>query len=115
MNRRRVILLSLVILAGLYACARVTRRVQREVTYAKTLRSYSDVLKPGMSRIQVESYLKSKNPEREIGQICCLGVTRDAWADLVQIATEEPSWPCIRRNIYVALERGSVASNSNAT
>jgi Resolvase, N terminal domain len=53
----------------------------RELQYRSVVKQYSDRLKPGMSRIEVETYLRSN--DHAFRQMCRIGVERDAWADLV--------------------------------
>lgn len=65
------------------------------------LRSYQDALKPGMTRKQVEGYLKSKSVP--FGRTN--GVNSDILAaDITKIGEEESPWYCSRNNIYVAFE-----------
>ncbi len=105
MTKKRILLFTLVLVVGAYLCVRLAHRVHREVNYARSLNAYSKVLKPGMSRGEVESYLKSKNPYEEIARTS--GLSGDMMADLVQIAEEDPSWPCMRRKIHVGFEFAS--------
>jgi hypothetical protein len=59
---------------------------KREVAYAKTLRSYSEVLRTGMTRKDVEEYLSTRNaPFRHM---CCVDrkeFSRGVYDDLVKI------------------------------
>ena len=101
--KKRVLLLLPIILLGGYLCARAVRRVKLEVAYSGSLKSYSEVLKPGTSRSQVEAYLNTRNPSEEISRTSYTeGPDRGAWIDLIKIAEEQPNWPCVRRNIYIA-------------
>lgn len=53
---------------------------KREAAYQAKLQSYSDVLKPGMTRKNVEVYLRGKGVS--FGQLCCID-EKSAFADLV--------------------------------
>jgi len=81
----------------------------REVEYRKVLLTYSQVLKAGMTRKQVEDYLSSQHvPFR---QMCCItakelsgGVFDHAYDDLVKIGQEDSPWFCSENNVYVAFQ-----------
>jgi hypothetical protein len=82
---------------------------RREVEYQKSLQSYSELLKTGMTRKQVEEYLSAKKlPFR---QICCVsvkefsrGVYDNAYDDLVKIGQEDVPWFCSENNVYIAFQ-----------
>ena len=74
----------------------------RQIGYDKILREYSSLLKPGMSRAEVERYLKGRN--LAYVQRCCIRAPRQVWADLVKIGTEKAPWFCNNSNVYVAME-----------
>ena len=82
----------------------IERRAEqkRQIEYQSVLKEYSGALKPGMTRRDVESYLHLKG--RPFQQMCCVGVRRNAWADLVRIGKEKAPWYCSQNNVYVALE-----------
>src|SRR5262245_26425597 len=81
----------------------------REVEYRKVLLSYSEVLKAGMTRKQVEDYLSAQHiPFR---QMCCAtvkefsgGVVEHAYDDLVKIGEEDVPWFCSENNVYIAFQ-----------
>jgi hypothetical protein len=81
----------------------------RELEYKKALKSYSEVLRTGMTRKQVEDYFSSRNiPFR---QLCCVsvkefsrGVYDDAYDDLVKIGQEDVPWICSENNVYIAFQ-----------
>lgn len=78
---------------------------KRNVVYQMTLRSYSEVLKPGMTRKEVEDYLRARNTP--IRQMCCVGrkkLSRSVYDDLAKIGQEDAPWFCSEKNIYVAFE-----------
>ena len=69
------------------------------------LRSYSQILKPGMKRKEVEDYLSAKNtPFR---QMCCVDqkhLNRTVYDDLVKIGKEDAPWFCGENNVYIAFQ-----------
>jgi hypothetical protein len=76
---------------------------RREASYQAALRSYTVILKPGMSRRDAESYLASGS--KTFRQQCCIGGTsKNAWDDLVKIGEEDTPWYCSQHNVYIALE-----------
>jgi hypothetical protein len=81
-------------------------RKKREATYVLRLRSFTQDLTPGMTRKQVEDYLKSKNVE--FRQMCCVEpeelATRSTWDDLTKIGEEPAPWFCSENNVYVAFQ-----------
>jgi hypothetical protein len=74
---------------------------KREAAYQTTLQSYSDVLKPGMTRKYVEDYLRSKGVT--FHQLCCID-ERSAFADLLKIGKEKHPWYCSEHDVYVAFQ-----------
>lgn len=79
------------------------RQQRREIAYQSALHSYSDVLKPGMTRKEVEDYLRTRN----IGfrQMCCVEPTdfsKGVYDDLTKVGQEEAPWFCSQKNVYVA-------------
>jgi hypothetical protein len=88
--RRLLILLVMVLLAvGVrYFVKKQTRR-RREASYQSTLYLYSQVLKPGITRKEVEDYLRAK--KLEFRQMCCAHnkeFRKIPWDDLVKIGEE---------------------------
>jgi hypothetical protein len=72
---------------------------KREAAYQTTLQSYTDVLKPGITRKYAEDYLRSKGATLQ--QLCCID-ERSAFADLLKIGKEKHPWYCSEHNIYIA-------------
>jgi hypothetical protein len=112
--RRRYLCLAIAtaVLVVTFGVRHVVQRQElrrREVEYESTLRSYSEVLKTGMSRKEVEGYLSvQKLPFR---QLCCVGVKEfssgvhdNAYDDLVKIGQEDVPWVCSENNVYVAFQ-----------
>ncbi len=79
---------------------------RREAVYQTTLRSYSEILKPGMGRKEVESYLRARNTM--FTQMCCVDAEtlseRSSWDDLVKIGKEAAPWFCSENNVYIAFQ-----------
>jgi hypothetical protein len=83
-------------------------RVQQksEVGYQSALRSYSQVLTPGMTRKEVEDYLRSRNVK--FSQMCCVESSQrfstNVYDDLTKIGQEDAPWFCSEKNVYVAFQ-----------
>jgi hypothetical protein len=77
---------------------------KRDLSYQTALRSYSEVFKPGMTRKEVEDFLRARN--EAFGQMCCVDIKKPmgVWDDLIKIAQEDPPWFCSAKNIYMAFE-----------
>ena len=98
------------ILAGALLCYTGKRNKQeREAEYRTALQSFTQVIKPGMNRKEVEDYLHGKN--RRFRQMCCIGKPQNAWADLVKIGKESPPWYCSEHNIFIAFEFAAVETH----
>ena len=78
---------------------------KREAAYQVKLQSYSDVLKPGMTRKNVEDYLRGKGVA--YGQLCCID-EKSAYADLVYIGKEKHPWYCEKHSVYIAFQFAAV-------
>jgi hypothetical protein len=74
---------------------------KREAAYQAALQSYSEALKPGMSRKEVEDYLNAKGIAHVA--MCCVE-ERSADADLVKIGMEKHPWYCSEHNVYIAFQ-----------
>jgi hypothetical protein len=82
----------------------VQRQAQKkhEVAYQEAVHFYQQILKPGMTRKEVEDYLHAKN--KMFRQICCIdsnGTSKNSWDDEVKIGEEDPPWVCGENNVYV--------------
>ena len=74
-------LLLVALSATAAGCAwRKQAQIRREVAYQAALCPYSDALKPGMTRKEVEDYLHSNNAQFQ--RMCCVD-ERSALADLI--------------------------------
>ena len=74
--------------------AETQAQAKREMAYQSTLRSYNQVLKPGMKRKTVEDYLRFNKTE----------FLRLSLDDLTKIGEEEPTWVCGRTGVYVKFQ-----------
>ena len=77
---------------------------KREAAYESSLRSYRQELKPGMTRKEVEGYLKAKNTP--LMRMCCVdsGGNRSSLDDLTRIGQEDAPWFCSENNVYIAFQ-----------
>src|SRR6266496_4795129 len=71
----------------------------REYRYGQALKGLSDVLKPGMTRGDVERYTRSTNLRL---MQSCSGC--ETWTDLVIIGDEKPGWVCEEQYVYGAFD-----------
>jgi hypothetical protein len=83
----------------LYVCVHVIQWQVREYRYGRALKGLSDVLKPGMTRGDVERYARSRNLRL---MQSCSGC--DTWTDLIIIGDEKPGWFCEEQYIYAAFD-----------
>ena len=74
--------------------AETQAQAKREMAYQSTLRSYNQVLKPGMKRKTVEDYLRFNKTE----------FLRLSLDDLTKIGEDEPTWVCGRTGVYVKFQ-----------
>jgi hypothetical protein len=86
--------------------AEARAQAKREIGYQAVLRSYSQVLKPGMARKEVEGYFHAKNID--FVHTCCVDPTglskKHSWDDLVEIGKDAAPWFCRENNAYLAFE-----------
>ena len=78
------------------------QKAKREAHYQVLFDKYSNALKPGLTRTEVEAYFKSRNIH--FTQMCCVEKSRDAWADLVRVGAESAPWFCSEYNVNIAFE-----------
>ena len=92
-----------VVLAARYINQEAARK-RREIGYADALKSYSQALQPGMTRKDVENYLRSKNT-KFTWIFTAFGARRvSQTADIVKIGEEAAPWFCSEAHVYVAFE-----------
>ena len=109
MKRLLVIIASLVLAAICvfsirYGLARHTRRkleAARRVGYEQILASYSNEVRLGTNRKQVEEDFRAKGTI--FRQICRIQASTTV-SDLIKIGEEDVPWFCSEHNIYVAFQ-----------
>lgn len=97
----------LFVMAGCSALPQSAKE-KREAAYQAALQSYSEVLKPGMTRKEVQIYLQGKNVT--FGQLCCIDEP-SALPDLVKIGKEKHPWYCSAHVVYIAFQFSAVESH----
>jgi hypothetical protein len=81
--------------------AAATRK--RETGYSLALKAYSEALHPGMTRKDIEDYLRSRKMQFSWVFTVFGGRHERQYANLVKIG-EEAAWPCGETYVYVAFE-----------
>jgi hypothetical protein len=110
--------IAILALFAVHSLGEARAQRKREAAYEVILRSYAQVLKPGMTRKEVEDYLRARN--RLFRQMCCVNQNRfsqNVYDDLTNIGQEDAPWFCSEKNIYVAFQfagRGSHATAPSA-
>jgi hypothetical protein len=94
---------TLVAIGGRHYWKQQARRA-RELTYESALRAYSQDLKPGLTRKDVEAYL----PARSIRFDKTCSVGQHDQVDLVKIGEEDTPWYCGAEYVYLAFEFAAV-------
>ena len=83
---------------------------KRDAFYHATLGAYSEALRIGMTRKDVETYLRSKN--KPFQQMCCMERSaKNAYDDLTKIGEESHPWFCSAHNVYIGFEFVSAESH----
>jgi hypothetical protein len=98
---------------GIKSASENRAKRKRQTEYEAVLRGYSGALRSGMSRREVESYLRFRG--RSFRQMCCIRAPRKAYADLVKIGEEKAPWYCNKSNVYVAFEFETTEPHSIST
>ncbi len=109
---KRVIVLLLVLVAiGLVAFGvrrelAINAKKNRRAAYEAKLRSFAQVLQPGMTRKQVQDYFHANDITYSEG--CCVAydnsVKRQSFDDLVKVGEEDHPWYCSEHWVYVAFQ-----------
>jgi hypothetical protein len=98
---------SVAAIIAIFVVIHIVGIARRNAQYRRVLKEYSDVLKPGMRRSEVENYfIMSKYVS--FGQECCVGPKRGTFDDLVEIGNEKAGWVCQEQVVYVAFEFAAV-------
>jgi hypothetical protein len=79
---------------------------KREAAYQSALFAYTQVLKPGMIRKEVEEYLRARNVD--FVQMCCVvGIQvhpKHSFDDITKIGQEDAPWFCSEHYVFVAFQ-----------
>jgi hypothetical protein len=111
--KRVLLLISLLVAVGLLALGirhglKVQQKRKREAAYQSALLSYMQVLKPGMTRKEVEDYLRARNVD--FGQNCCVvGIQphpKHSLDDITKVGEESAPWFCSEHYVFVAFQFG---------
>jgi hypothetical protein len=101
-----VVAVVLIIWLGVRSNLQEQAQKKRDRAYQAALRSFTEALKPGMTRKEVENYLRAKN--LEVRQMCCVdpneSASRSTRDDLTKIGEEQAPFVCSAKNIYVAFQ-----------
>ena len=105
MRRRLILLVAAAVLISTLAVwnsVRAAATRKRETGYSLALKAYSEALHPGMTRKDIEDYLRSRKTQfrSELGPVG--GRPESQWADLVKIGEEAAPWFCSEAYVYVA-------------
>ena len=103
-----VLVAAAVVLRGRHVSAQ--RAEGREARYQAVLQSYSSALKPGMTRKEVEGYLKRNGTPFGHEEVGLHGPST-----LVKIAEEDPPWYCGEHYVYIAFSFDSNSSDARPT
>jgi hypothetical protein len=98
-----VVALAVVVSIGMHYWFKKQAQNRREAAYHLQLLSYTQDLKTGMTRKEVEEYFRAN--KIEFRQMCCVAdafSTRHSWDDLIKIGEEDVPLFCRQNNVYVA-------------
>jgi hypothetical protein len=99
------LLCGVLLIIGIRFIVKGQLRKRREIVYQTTLWSYQQALKPGISRKEVEDYLRER--KQTFTQTCCVDPKESrkrSWDDLVKIGAEDAPWFCSESAVYVAFQ-----------
>jgi hypothetical protein len=79
---------------------------KREAAYQSVLLSYTGVLKPGMTRKEVEDYLRARTVD--FSQMCCVDEAqahpKHSLDDITKVGQEDAPWFCSEHYVFVAFQ-----------
>jgi hypothetical protein len=108
---KRWVLLSIIaviiVVASVMAVRNHVRSVaqkKREAAYQSALQKYSQDLRPGLRRTEVEGYLRARNVSFSWIYTAFGGRRESQYADIVKIGEEAAPWYCSEAYVYVAFE-----------
>jgi hypothetical protein len=110
---KRILLLILLLVAvgllvfGIHHARKLQAQRKREAAYQSALLSYTRVLKPGMTRKEVEDHLRARNVA--FAQMCCVGVPiqghpKHSLDDITKVRQEDAPWFCSKHDVFVAFQ-----------
>lgn len=107
--KRWLLLIAAAIIAvcsGVAVYRHVTSVAQkkREIAYRAALGKYTETIKPGLRRTEVESYLRARNTPFSPIFGAFAGRSESQYADLVKIGQDTAPWYCNEAYVYVAFE-----------
>jgi hypothetical protein len=86
-------------IAAIFPLVHIVGIARRDAQYRAILKTYSDVLRPGMKRSEVENYFIMSR---------YASLDRAASKDIVKIAREKEGWVCQEQNVYLIFKFDAV-------
>ena len=108
---KRILLLFLLLVGvvllvlGIRHELKLQAKRKREAAYQSALLSYTEVLKPGMTRKEVEDYLRARTVD--FSQMCCVvGQVhpKHSLDDITKVGQEDAPWFCSEHEVFVAFQ-----------
>jgi hypothetical protein len=91
---------------GIRHALKLQAKRKREAAYQSALLSYTQVLKAGMTRKEVEDYLRARNVG--FSQMCCVvGIQvhpKHSLDDIAKVGQEDAPWFCSEHYVFVAFQ-----------
>jgi len=97
-----VVALIITAIAAIAILGHLIEIAWRSAQYHAVLKSYSDVLKPGAKRSDVENYFTMSK---------YVSFNRAASEDIVEVARERAGWICQEQLVYLAFELDATEPN----
>ncbi len=94
-----IVIVALCLFAGCAARTPEEATRQQDAHYRSRLRPYWQDLKAGMTRKEVEDYLRAKNIPFTEG--CCYSSEEPYLWDAIDHRTENRPWPCGSADVYI--------------
>ena len=109
---KRILLLFLLLVGvvllvlGIRHELKLQAKRKREAAYQSALLSYTEVLKPGMTRKEVEDYLRARTVD--FSQMCCVDGAqvhpKHSLDDVTKVGQEDAPWFCSEHYVFVAFQ-----------
>jgi hypothetical protein len=96
-----VLIISIVCIVVIRNIEKAKRREEHYAEYQAALTKFTQALKPGTTRKQVEDYLRAQN--LMFHRTCCSN-DRHVFATEVRVGQEDRPWYCSEWNVYVRFE-----------